>query len=319
MTRWDQGAHGAPAPGSIVSVMNTLPHYGPASTAADVLAEVDLKGRTVLVTGATSGIGLETARVLAAHGAHVIGTGRTEGGASVALAGIAGQAGATGVACDLSEPSSVRMATAAIRATGRSLDAIVCNAGIMALPALALKHGLELQFLTNHLGHFLLVTGLLDQLAPTGRVVMVSSMAHESAPKDGIDFDNLDGSKGYSPFRAYGVSKLSNILFARGLAERFGSSGRVANSLHPGVIKTNLTRHMADKGEGIFQRLGEAGMKTIPQGAATQTVLAVHPSTATVSGTYWSDCQPAKPSAAAHDDSQVSRLWETSERLLRTL
>ena len=286
--------------------MNTLPHFGPASTAADVLAGVDLTGRTILVTGATSGIGLETARVLAAHGAHVIGTGRTEGGASAALAGVAGQAGATGVACDLSEPSSVRMATAAIRDTGRSLDVIVCNAGIMALPALALKHGLELQFLTNHLGHFLLVTGLLDQLAPTGRVVMVSSMAHESAPKDGIDFDNLDGSKGYSPF-------------ARGLAERFGSSGRVANSLHPGVIKTNLTRHMADKGEGIFQRLGEAGMKSIPQGAATQTVLAAHPSTGTVSGTYWSDCQPAKASAAAHDDSQVGRLWDTSERLLRSL
>lgn len=293
--------------------------FGFASTAADVTAGLDLTGRTVLITGATSGIGLETARVLVGAGAHVIGTGRTAAGATMALEGIGGPGGTTGVGCELSEPGSVREAITAILRTGRGLDAVVCNAGIMALPTLTQKHGLELQFLTNHLGHFLLVTGLLESLTSTGRVVMVSSMAHENAPKDGIDFENLDGSKGYSPFRAYGVSKLANILFARGLADRFGTSGRVANSLHPGVIKTNLTRHMADKGEGIFERLGAAAMKSIPQGAATETLLAVHPSTSNVNGTYWSDCQPATPSAAARDDAAVATLWETSERLLRSL
>jgi WW domain-containing oxidoreductase len=289
------------------------------TTAAEVAADLDLAHVTCLVTGATSGIGLETARVLAARGAHVIGTGRTVDGTRAALDGIAGPGGVTAVACELSEPSSVRAAVAGVADTGRSLDAIVANAGIMALPTLTTKHGLELQFLTNHVGHFILVTGLLDQLTPKGRVVMVSSMAHLNAPPAGIDFDNLDGSKGYSPFRAYGQSKLANILFANALATRFGASGRVANSLHPGVIKTNLTRHMPDRGEGIFARIGEAGMKSIPQGAATQTLLAVHPSTATVNGTYWSDCQPAEPSAPARDAALAERLWAHTEAIVRRL
>lgn len=289
------------------------------TTAAEVAADLDLSRTTCLVTGATSGIGLETARVLAARGAHVIGTGRTLEGTQAALDGIAGAGGVTAVACELSEPTSVRAAVATIAATGRSLDAVVANAGIMALPTLSTKHGLELQFLTNHVGHFILVTGLLERLAPKGRVVMVSSMAHLNAPPTGIDFDNLDGRTGYTPFRAYGQSKVANILFANALAKRFGTSGRVANSLHPGVIKTNLTRHMADRGEGIFTRLGEAGMKSIPQGAATQTLLAVHPSTATVNGTYWSDCQPAETSAPARDAALAERLWTETEAIVRRL
>jgi NAD(P)-dependent dehydrogenase (short-subunit alcohol dehydrogenase family) len=294
-------------------------NFRPQTTAAEVVADLELAAATFLVTGATSGIGLETARVLAARGAHVIGTGRTLEGTQAALDGIAGAGGVTAVACELSEPVSVRAAVAAVVGTGRSLDAIVANAGIMALPTLTTKHGLELQFLTNHVGHFMLVTGLMEQLAPHGRVVMVSSMAHVNAPPSGVDFDNLDGSRGYSPFRAYGQSKVANILFANALAQRFGSSGRVANSLHPGVIKTNLTRHMPDRGEGIFVRLGEAGMKSIPQGAATQTLLAVHPSTAKVNGTYWSDCQPEKTSAPARDPALAERLWIETEAIVRRL
>jgi WW domain-containing oxidoreductase len=289
------------------------------TTAAEVVTDLELSTATFLVTGATSGIGLETARVLAARGAHVVGTGRTLEGTQAALDGIAGAGGITAVACELSEPASVRAAVAAVVGTGRRLDAIVANAGIMALPTLTTKHGLELQFLTNHVGHFMLVTGLIEQLAPHGRVVMVSSMAHLNAPPSGVDFDNLDGSKGYSPFRAYGQSKVANILFANALAQRFGSSGRVANSLHPGVIKTNLTRHMPDRGEGIFVRLGEAGMKSIAQGAATQTLLAVHPSTATVNGTYWSDCQPGEKSVPARDAALAERLWTETEAIVRRL
>lgn len=296
--------------------------FSAAATAADVLAGVDLMGRTFLVTGATSGIGLETARVLGARGAHVIGTGRTAASAADALAGVAGvpgPGGTTAVACDLSEPSSVRAAVAAVVATGRSLDGVVANAGIMALPALETKHGFELQFLTNHVGHFMIVTGLLERLTATGRVVMVSSMAHLNAPPGGVDFDNLDGSRGYSPWRAYGQSKIGNILFANALATRFGGTGRVANSLHPGVIRTNLTRHMSDKGEGIFNRLGEAGMKSIPQGAATQTLLVAHPSTSTTTGQYWSDCQPAEASAVAGDPALAERLWKETEAIVRRL
>lgn len=289
------------------------------TTAADVVAGLDLSGRNYLVTGATSGIGLETARVLASRGAHLVGTGRTLDGTRAALADVAGPGGVTAIACELSEPSSVRAAVAAVAATGRRLDAIIANAGIMALPTLTTKYGLELQFLTNHVGHFLLVTGLLDQLASDGRVVMVSSMAHHNAPPGGIDFENLDGAKGYAPWRAYGQSKVANILFASSLARRLSSTGKVATSLHPGVIKTNLTRHLPDRGEGIFARLGAAGMKSIPQGAATQTLLAAHPSTATVSGQYWSDCQPAETTAAARDVELGERLWRETEAIVGRL
>lgn len=289
------------------------------TTAADVVADLDLSGRSYLVTGATSGIGLETARVLASRGAHVVGTGRTLDGTRAALADVAGAGGITPVACELSEPSAVRAAVAAIVATGRRFDAIVANAGIMALPTLTTKYGLELQFLTNHVGHFILVTGLLDQLAAAGRVVMVSSMAHRNAPPGGVDFDNLDGAKGYTPWQAYGQAKVANILFANSLARRLSSTEKTATSLHPGVIKTNLTRHMPDRGEDLFARLGAAGMKTIAQGAATQTLLAAHPSTATVTGQYWSDCQPAETTAAARDIELAERLWTETEAILRRL
>lgn len=292
--------------------------FNATTAAADIVNDLDLGGQTYLITGATSGIGKETARVLAARGAHIVGTGRTSESAAAALDEVKGQGGVTGIACDLSEPASVRAAVEAVKATKRKLTAIVANAGIMALPELNKKHGLELQFLTNHVGHFGFVTGLLGALDDAGRVVMVSSMAYQNAPAEGIDFDNLGGSTGYSPWRAYGVSKIANILFARALARRFHGTARVANSLHPGVIRTNLTRHMADRGEAIFARLG-SGMKTIPQGAATQTVLAAHPSTATVTGQYWSDCQPADLTPAAKDEALAERLWARSEALWAAL
>jgi NAD(P)-dependent dehydrogenase (short-subunit alcohol dehydrogenase family) len=301
---------------SYAAPMNTFSHT---SSAADVVAGLDLGGRTIVITGVTSGIGTETARVCAAAGAHIVGTGRDHDATVAALNDVAGAGGVTAVACELSEPKRVRAAVDQIKAAGRVVDAIVANAGIMALPTLTVKHGLELQFLTNHLGHFIFVKGLLDQLATTGRVVMVSSMAHTSAPADGINLQNLDCHEGYTPFRAYGVSKLANVLFARSLAKRFGDGGRVACSLHPGVIRTNLTRHMGDRGEGIFARLGDAGMKSIGQGAATQTLLAVHPLGASANGQYWSDCQPATPSPAAQNDAALELLWAKSEALAASL
>lgn len=287
--------------------------FGYASTAEEVTADLDLTGKTYLVTGCNSGLGKETTRVLALRGARIVGAARTEAKAAAALheAG----AGGTAVACELSEPSSVRDAVERVAGLGHALDAIIANAGIMALPRLEQKQGYELQFLTNHIGHFILVTGLLDRLAPDGRVVMLSSAAHERAPREGIQLDNLSGEKGYTPWGAYGQSKLANLLFARQLAKRLAGSDRVANAVHPGVIATNLGRHMPAVARLGFALAGPLGLKSIPQGAATQCYLAAHPNGATVSGEYWADCNVSRSSRQGEDDALAERLWEVSEEI----
>ena len=285
--------------------------FGYNSTAEQVTAGIDLTGKTVLLTGCNAGLGQETLRVLGLRGAHVIATVRSADAASQALAITAAEG--SPVACDLSEPASVRACVAAVRALDRPLDAFVCNAGIMALPRPQRKRGFELQFLTNHLGHFLLVTELLDRLGADGRVVMVSSGAHHAAPPEGIQFDNLDASKGYRPWRDYGQSKLANILFARGLARRLAGSGRTANALHPGVIRTRLQRHMNPLMVALFALSGPLFLKSVAQGAATQCYLAAHPAAADVSGEYFADCNVATPSPQARDEGMAERLWEVSE------
>jgi NAD(P)-dependent dehydrogenase (short-subunit alcohol dehydrogenase family) len=193
--------------------------FGYGSTAEDVTAGLSLAGKTILVTGCNSGLGLETARVLALRGARVFGTARTKEKADGRL----GLAGAVGFACELAEPASVRSAVAAITAAlgEAKLDAIIANAGIMALPKNAQAFGIDLQLFTNHIGHFMLVTGLLDALADDGRVVMLSSSAHGMAPRGGIEFDNLSGARDYQPWKQYGQSKMANLLFAKELARRF--------------------------------------------------------------------------------------------------
>ncbi len=286
--------------------------FGYGSTAADVTEGIDLKGRTILITGCNSGIGLESARTLGARGAHVIGAARSLGKAGEALAGLKDS---TPVTCELSEPDSVRACVKAVKALGRPLDVILCNAGIMALPKLEQRHGVDLQLFTNHIGHFILVTGLLDSLSDAGRIVIVSSEAHKNAPSEGIDFDDLSGEKRYSAWRNYGQSKLANILFARELAKRLKGTSKVANALHPGVIQTNLARHM-----NVAARVGVAianplFLKTIPEGAATQCYLAAHPDAAAVSGEYFSDCNVARTSPQGRDMAQAARLWETSEAI----
>jgi len=293
--------------------------FGYGTTAEEATAGVDLTGKTVLVTGCTVGLGLETTRVLHKRGAHVIAAARTADKASAAItaAGAAGRA--TPVACELSEPSSVRACAAAVRDSGRRLDAIVCNAGIMALPELQQKHGYELQFLTNHIGHFLLVTGLLDQLTSDARVVMLSSGAHKQAPAAGIEFDNLSGERGYRPWKAYGQSKLANLLFASELSRRFVGTARVAFAIHPGVIRTELVRHLSPFARGAFAVLGPLGLKTIPQGAATQCYAAAHPDARRHSGAYLADCNPAEPSRHGKDTALAGKLWKRSEEIAAQL
>ena len=262
--------------------------FGFASTAEEVTNGLSLIGKTMLVTGCNSGLGLETMRVLAMRGARVVGAARTIEKAREACQSVGGLT--VPMACELSDPASVRGCAAAIVGEGIKLDAIICNAGIMALPKLQVARGYELQFFTNHIGHFILVTSLLEQLTDSGRVVMVSSMAHTQAKKGGIDFDNLDGSKGYSAWREYGQSKFANILFAKELARRFSGSGRTANAVHPGIIYTNLSRHNMI-GTAFYAILGPIICKTLPQGAATQVYVATNPTLAAVSGKYFVDCK----------------------------
>jgi NAD(P)-dependent dehydrogenase (short-subunit alcohol dehydrogenase family) len=290
--------------------------FGYATTAEEVVRGLDLGGRTILVTGCNSGLGLETIRALAGRGARVIGAARTLPKAQAACASAG--AGAVPIACELSEPASVRACVAEVARREAPLAAIICNAGVMAVPQLTLVHGCELQFFTNHVGHFLLVTGLLERLAPDGRVVVTASNAHRRAP-GGIDFDNLDGARGYDPWRAYGRSKLANILFARELARRLGAGGRTANSLHPGVIATPLGRSMPASARAAMRILAPLALKTAAQGAATQCYVATHPDTAAVTGAYFADCNLAEPRPIARDTTLAARLWDETERIVARL
>ena len=209
--------------------------FGSSSTAEEVTAGLDLSGKTALVTGATSGLGLETLRVLALRGAHVIATGRTLDKAQQACASVTGRT--TPIALELERWDSVVAATDLVKALGMPIDMLICNAGIMALPKLEQVYGIEKHFVVNHLGHFILTNRLLPQVqaAAQGRVVVVSSLGYQWAPPAGIEFDNLSGERGYEPNKMYGQSKLANGLFSLELARRLRTSGSTAtsNSVHP--------------------------------------------------------------------------------------
>jgi NAD(P)-dependent dehydrogenase (short-subunit alcohol dehydrogenase family) len=292
--------------------------FGYGTTAEEVTEGLALQGRSILVTGAGSGLGLETVRVLSRRGARVLATARTEAKAREALAA-AGAAGGVPLACELADPASVRACVEAVRRDAGRLDAIVCNAGIMALPRLELVHGVERQLFTNHVGHFILVTGLLDRLADDGRVVMVSSAAHRMAPREGVRLDDLAAARGYTPWGHYGQSKLANLLFAKELARRLAGTRRTSNAIHPGVIKTNLGRHMPSVAQALFSLVGPLALKTVAQGAATQAYAAVHPAMAATTGAYLADCNLAPCRPDADDPALAGRLWEVTEGLVAGL
>ena len=291
--------------------------FGAGSTAEEVTRGLSLQGKTVLVTGSSSGIGRETARVLGLRGASVITTARSHDKATGVARSIGG--GATGLACDLADPTSIRACVSELKRRAIRLDAIICNAGIMMPPRLEFVHGYESQFFVNHIGHFILVTGLLDALADRARVVMVSSEAHRFAPRGGIDWDNLRGEKSYRPMRGYGRSKFANLLFAKELARRLAGTGTTANAVHPGVVPaTELVRGMAlaQIGRAYWPRVMTALVaKTIPEGAATSCYVAASPLVEGLSGRYFSDCNIAKPRADADDPALAARLWELSETI----
>ena len=291
--------------------------YGYASTAEVVTQGILLKGRNILVTGSTTGLGLETVRVLAQRGARVFATGRTKEKATAARDRVPGVI--VPLECELSTPSSVRGCVAAIKAEGVRLDAIIANAGIMGLPELKQSHGYELQFFTNHIGHFLLITELLSELNEEARIVVLSSGAHKRAPKAGIEFDNLSGERGYDAWQAYGQSKLANLLFAKHLAKRLQGTKVTANALHPGVIKTELSRSMSPVVRLVLGAASPIALKSVAEGAATQCYVATRPELAGVSGEYFSDCNIATPSELAQDSGLAEKLWDESERIVAKL
>jgi NAD(P)-dependent dehydrogenase (short-subunit alcohol dehydrogenase family) len=291
--------------------------FGNGSTAEQVTEGLSLGGKTILVTGCGSGLGQEALRVLTKRGARVVGTARTLEKARAACAAVAGAT--IPLACELTDPASVRGCVAEVRRAGLRLDAVIANAGVMALQERQQAFGIELQLFTNHVGHFILVTGLLDQLTPDGRVVILSSGAHQMAPREGIRFDDLSFERGYEPWTAYGQSKLANLLFAKELARRFAGTGRTANAVHPGIIRTNLGRHMTPVASAFFGLVEPLLLKSVAQGAATELYVAVHPAAATISGRYFADCNVAKCRADADDPALAARLWKVTEEIVARL
>lgn len=287
------------------------------ATAESVTKTLDLSGHTIMITGVNSGLGFETMRVLAARGAHVIAAARTLDKARAAAGKVEGKV--SPIACELSCFKSVSECAESIQSMNGDLDVLICNAGIMALPKLTVKHGLEMQFLCNHMGHFLLSYLLKDKLIEArGRLVMLSSLAHFYSVKGGINFDNLDGANGYDAWQFYGQSKLANLLTARAFHEHFGDAGLTALAVHPGVINTNLGRDL--KGlAGLVLSLPFAnkvlefsGGKTIAEGAACQCYAATHPSVRGLGGRYFSDCKEAISSRPSQDPDLAQRLWNYS-------
>ncbi|MET0702211.1 MAG: SDR family NAD(P)-dependent oxidoreductase [Mycobacterium sp.] len=305
--------------------------FGFASTAAEVVADIDLSGKRAIVTGAASGIGVETARALATAGAAVTLAVRHVGhgeGVAGELRASTGNNAVTVAPLDLADLDSV---AAFVARWSGPLDILVNNAGVMAVQELTLTaSGHEIQFATNHLGHFALTVGLHDALAAAGqaRVVAVSSSGHLRSP---VVFDDIDYAfRDYEPFNAYGQSKTANVLFAVEASRRWADDGITANALMPGGILTALQRHLAaDYGAQAAERFQAAGrqLKTVEQGAATSVLLAASPLLDGVGGRYFEDCHEAPVvdergagmvgvAPYALDPANAQRLWQLSLSLI---
>ena len=292
-----------------------LSGFDGSADAERVTEGIDLTGKTILVTGVTSGIGRETMRVLAMRGARVIGTGRTMDGARQACASVGGIT--VPLQLELTDYEGVVRCADRVRALGGSLDGLICNAGVMGLPRLEQIHGIEKHFATNHLGHFLLTNCLLETLVrtPGARILVVSSYVMSWSSPAGIEWDNLSGERLYHKDRAYGQSKLANALFALELARRLEGTHVTANSLEPGYVDTALFRNYPVSLNGFRGVLSSEKM-TVGQGAATSCYLATAPAVAAVSGFHFANCNPVIPVERARDPAAAARLWRVSSDLL---
>lgn len=277
-----------------------------------------IRGKTVLITGATSGIGLWTARALAAEGAHVVLVGRSADKTTAAAAEVAGVAAAGAqvhtLLADMASLASIRAACAEAAARFPVLDVLVNNAGAMHMERATTADGFEMTFGVNHLGYMETTLGLLPLLraAPAARVVVVASDAHRMGK---IDWDDLQSTRGYNGWSVYGTSKLQNILFTRALARRLAGTAISANSLHPGVVATGFGRNN-DGWVGRLVALGAPFLISPARGARTSVYLAADAAVDGVTGRYFARCKEVKPRAHATDDDAAERLWAESLRLL---
>jgi NAD(P)-dependent dehydrogenase (short-subunit alcohol dehydrogenase family) len=314
--------------------------FGATSTTDEVLRGVNLKGKRVLVTGVSAGLGVETARALAAHGAEVVGAARDLAKAERATADVRAQATNGGslslVDLDLASLKSVRACADALVTDRRPFDVVIANAGVMRMPFGHTTDGFETQFGTNHLGHFVLVNRIASLIAPGGRLVNVSSSGHRYSDVD-LDDPNFAHTP-YDPMVAYGRSKTANILFAVEFDRRHRARGVRATALHPGGIKTELGRHMqADELDKLVAhinaQLAESGQppfqwKTIPQGAATSVWAAFVATVDAVGSHYCENCQvspvtdglisPVSPGVRPYalDPERAKALWAKSEEMV---
>ena len=317
--------------------------FGASSTTDQVLSGVNLKGKRILVTGVSAGLGVETARSLAAHGAHVVGAARDLIKAEAATAEVRKDAGANGgsfelVELDLANLKSVRACADQLLARGDALDVIIANAGVMATPFGKTADGFETQFGTNHLGHFVLVNRIANLIRPRGRLINLSSAGHRYSNVD-LQDPNFERTP-YEPYVAYGRSKTANILFAVAFDRRHRGRGVRAAAVHPGAIQTELGRyadpsrlqaivdqinqHVTAEGKPPFQ------WKTVPQGAATSVWAAVVAPADEIGGRYCANCHVGNivpddavitavsegVRAYALDPNTAEKLWEKSEEMV---
>jgi NAD(P)-dependent dehydrogenase (short-subunit alcohol dehydrogenase family) len=317
--------------------------FGATSTTEEVLSGVDLRGKRILVTGVSAGIGVETARSLVAHGAQVVGAARDLAKAETATAQVRKDADAHNgsfemVALDLASLASVRASADGLLAAGKPFDVIIANAGVMATPFGHTADGFETQFGTNHLGHFVFVNRIAPLLRAGGRLINLASSGHRFSNVD-LQDPNFERTP-YEPFVAYGRSKTANILFTVAFDRRHRDRGIRAAAVHPGGIHTELARHMepgqlqamvdqiskqvAAEGKGPFQ------FKTIPQGAATSVWAGVVAASDEIGGRYCENCHvgnivaddvaisPISEGVRAYalDPANAEALWKKSEELV---
>ena len=311
--------------------------FGAESTTDEVLEGVDLAGKRVLVTGVSAGLGVETARTLAAHGAQVVGAARNLDKARAATEQVRAQAAKGGglelVELDLASLASVRACADALVAAGKPFDLVIANAGVMATPKGTTADGFETQFGTNHLGHFVLVNRIASLLKSGSRLVNLSSSGHRFSDVD-LEDPNFERTP-YTEFGAYGRSKTANVLFAVEFDRRHKPDGVRAAAVHPGGIQTELGRYMTpDVIQGMIDQINatqpagasQFSWKTIPQGAATSVWVGVVAPAELVGGRYCEDCHVAEivegsdiragVRAYALDPEHAKALWAKSEEMV---